>query len=40
MSVVNRGDGKARLTMGNDKSLEAGVRLKAFAVLKSKKKFW
>ena len=31
MSVVHMGDGKARLVMGNDKSVEAGIRLKAFA---------
>lgn len=31
MSVTNRGDGKARLVLGNDKSVEAGIHLKAFA---------
>lgn len=31
MSVTNRGGGKARLVIGNDKSVEAGIHLKAFA---------
>ncbi|MBT6177581.1 MAG: hypothetical protein HOI23_10065 [Deltaproteobacteria bacterium] len=31
MSVTNHGDGKARLVIGNDKSVEAGIHLKAFA---------